>query len=181
MLGPLLWKFRRARQRVKGRLLGSILFREAGADVLYEGPVYWRHHFPDVAIGSGVYLGPRVTFDVAPGGKVRIGDRVNLTQDIVIACTTDITIGDDTLIAEFVSIRDSEHGREITMPINRQAIEGAPVTIGRDVWIGRGAAILKGVTIGDGAIIAANAVVRSDVPPNAIAAGVPARVIKMRA
>ena len=54
----------------------------------------------------------------------------------------------------------------------------APIVVGKDVWIGAHATILKGVTIGDGAIIAAGAVVTRDVPPNTIAAGVPARVVK---
>lgn len=55
-----------------------------------------------------------------------------------------------------------------------------PVEIGNDVWIGCNSTILRGVTIGDGAVIAANAVVTKDVPPYAIVAGVPARVIKYR-
>ena len=52
--------------------------------------------------------------------------------------------------------------------------------IGNDVWIGAQATILEGVSIGDGAVIAASAVVTKDVPPYAIVAGVPARVIKYR-
>lgn len=52
--------------------------------------------------------------------------------------------------------------------------------IGNDVWIGRGATFLPGVTVGDGAIIAAKSVVASDVPPYAVAAGNPARPIRMR-
>jgi len=54
------------------------------------------------------------------------------------------------------------------------------ITIGHDVWIGWDATILPGVTIGHGAIIAAKAVVASDVPPYAIVAGNPARVVKYR-
>ncbi len=54
------------------------------------------------------------------------------------------------------------------------------VTIGNDVWIGRGVKILGGVTIGDGAVIAAYSVVTKDIPPYAIAAGVPARVVRER-
>ena len=50
--------------------------------------------------------------------------------------------------------------------------------IGNDVWIGAGAIILSGVKIGSGAIIGAGAVVVKDVPPYAIAAGNPARVVK---
>jgi virginiamycin A acetyltransferase len=53
-------------------------------------------------------------------------------------------------------------------------------TIGNDVWIGREAVIMPGVKIGDGAIIGAHAVVGSSVPPYAIVAGNPARVIRKR-
>jgi virginiamycin A acetyltransferase len=80
-----------------------------------------------------------------------------------------------------------------TYPIQRQLglVEADPmsqgdvvskgdVEIGNDVWIGRGAKILGGVTIGDGAVIAAWSVVTRSIPPYTIAAGVPARAIKLR-
>jgi acetyltransferase-like isoleucine patch superfamily enzyme len=54
------------------------------------------------------------------------------------------------------------------------------VWIGNDVWIGARAIILSGVKVGDGAVIAAGAVVTKDVPPYAIAGGVPASIIKYR-
>ena len=55
-----------------------------------------------------------------------------------------------------------------------------PVTVGNDVWIGRNAIIMDGITIGDGAVVGAAAVVTKDVPPYAIVAGVPARIIRYR-
>ncbi|VXC43441.1 Antibiotic acetyltransferase [Sphingomonas sp. 8AM] len=55
-----------------------------------------------------------------------------------------------------------------------------PITIGNDVWIGEGAFVRRGVTIGDGAIIGARSVVMKDVPPYAIVAGSPAKVIRYR-
>lgn len=56
----------------------------------------------------------------------------------------------------------------------------ADVTIGHDVWIGHSAMILEGVQIGTGAIIATRALVTQDVPPYAIVAGTPAKIIKYR-
>ena len=52
--------------------------------------------------------------------------------------------------------------------------------IGNDVWIGKRAIIKAGVKIGDGAVVGAGAVVTKDVPPYAIVAGVPAKIIKYR-
>lgn len=54
------------------------------------------------------------------------------------------------------------------------------VVLGHDVWVGHGATILAGVTVGTGAVIGAGAVVSKDVPPYAVVAGVPAKVIKYR-
>lgn len=61
----------------------------------------------------------------------------------------------------------------------QEAVRGDTV-VENDVWIGYGAMILPGVRIGNGAIVAAEAVVSQDVPPYAIVAGNPARVVKMR-
>jgi virginiamycin A acetyltransferase len=63
-------------------------------------------------------------------------------------------------------------------------VMGAPsrgdTAVGNDVWLGYQALVLPGVTIGHGAVVAAAAVVASDVPPYAIVAGNPARVVKAR-
>jgi acetyltransferase-like isoleucine patch superfamily enzyme len=54
------------------------------------------------------------------------------------------------------------------------------IAIGNDVWIGHNATVLEGVTIGDGAVIGVGAVVTADIPPYAIAVGIPARVKRYR-
>lgn len=55
-----------------------------------------------------------------------------------------------------------------------------PVVIGNDVWIGARVIVLGGITIGNGAVIGAGSVVTRDVPPYAVVAGVPARLIRYR-
>lgn len=55
-----------------------------------------------------------------------------------------------------------------------------PITIGNDVWVGSHVALKPGITIHDGAVIATGAVVTKDIPPYAVAGGVPAKIIKMR-
>ena len=61
-----------------------------------------------------------------------------------------------------------------------EAISKGDIIVGDDVWIGYGATILSGVNIGQGAVVAAGSVVVHDVPPYAIVAGIPAKVIKYR-
>lgn len=104
---------------------------------------------------------------------LKLGDGY-INSNSKIYCSDQITIGDGVAISEEVVIRDSDNhkliyeGYEMTRP----------VSIGNHVWVGFRAVILKGVTIGDGSIIAANALVTRDVPPNCLAAGIPARIIK---
>ncbi|RMG69362.1 MAG: antibiotic acetyltransferase [Bacteroidetes bacterium] len=65
--------------------------------------------------------------------------------------------------------------------VEKQAFEEYhQTTIGNDVWIGANSTLVDGVTIGDGAIIGAHAVVTKDIPPYAVAVGVPAKIIRYR-
>jgi acetyltransferase-like isoleucine patch superfamily enzyme len=66
------------------------------------------------------------------------------------------------------------------VPIKDQGIVKSPVRIGGDVWIGEKATVLRGVDVGQGAVVASHALVNRDLPPFAIAVGVPARVVKSR-
>lgn len=134
----------------------------------------------DLSLGDHCRFGDAVFMETV-GGSLSLGARVRVNLGCVLVSYSSISIGEDTLIGEYVSIRDADHGSHPDAGLIRvQPHVSAPIRVGRDVWIARGAVILKGVTIGDGAIIAANSVVNRDVPANAIVAGVPAKVIRHR-
>ena len=91
-----------------------------------------------------------------------------------------VYIGDNVQIAAQSYIIDTNHGIKKGILIKDQPNESAPIHIGSDVWIAANTVILKGVTIADGAVVGANALVNENIPNNAIAVGVPARVVKYR-
>ena len=114
-------------------------------------------------------------------GEIRLGERSFIGSFSTIGCNEKIDIGKNVMIAQSVSIRDTDHGfSDIDKPMIEQGITTAPIIIYDNVWIGHGAVITKGITIGSGAIIGANAVVTKDVPENAIVGGVPAKLIRYR-
>ena len=90
-------------------------------------------------------------------------------------------IGEQCVIADRAMFIDFDHGVvEVERPIRLQGIYKRDVEVGSNVWIGYGACILRGVRVGDNSIIGTNSVVTKDVPANAVVAGIPARVIRMR-
>ena len=114
-------------------------------------------------------------------GKVSIGAKSVLGQECTISAFQHISIGRECVIADRVMLIDFDHGVvEVERPIRLQGIYKRDTRVGNNVWIGYGACILRGVTVGDNAIIGTSAVVTKDVPDNAVVAGVPARVIRMR-
>ncbi|QHI99973.1 serine acetyltransferase [Xylophilus rhododendri] len=107
-----------------------------------------------------------IFFGITIGVSAKIGRRLVIEHSGAIVVHGNTVIGDDCIIRQGVTIGN----RRLDDPF------GAP-TLGNRVNVGAGAKILGRITIGDGAEIGANAVVIQDVPANAIAVGVPARII----
>ncbi len=115
------------------------------------------------------------------GGKIQMGDYCSVNPFSILYGHGGLTIGSGVRIAAHVVIIPGNHGiARIDEPIMEHDIEFSPVTIHDNVWIGAGAKILGGVTISSGAVIGAGAVVTRDVPGNAVVAGVPAKVLRIR-
>jgi acetyltransferase-like isoleucine patch superfamily enzyme len=92
-----------------------------------------------------------------------------------------VRIGRQCVIADRAMFIDFDHGVvEVDRPIRQQGIYKRDVIVGSNVWIGYGACVLRGVSVGDNSIVGTNSVVTKDVPANAVVAGIPARIIRMR-
>jgi acetyltransferase-like isoleucine patch superfamily enzyme len=114
-----------------------------------------------IEIGEGSHLGERCYLWAGDSsGKIFIGDHVSLAPGVFITAS-------DYRFEPGVLFRDQEKCE-------------MDVRIGNDVWLGTRVVVTAGVTIGDGCIIGAGAVVTKNIPAGAIAAGVPAKIIKMR-
>lgn len=120
-------------------------------------------------IGYGSYI------QVGEGAKLKIGDSF-VNREVKIICNKSITIGDDCIIAMGTVIRDNDGGNHQIFDPNYE--NAKPIVIGNHVWLGENVMLLKGVTIGEGAIVAASSLVTKDVPPHALVAGSPAKIIR---
>jgi maltose O-acetyltransferase len=130
-----------------------------------------------VGKGSGI-LGPLIV--TGSGDLTRllhIGERTYVSGPLRVDLGADVRIGDDVQLGHEVSLLTLDH--EMGSFEHRCGpLVAAPVSIGDGVWIGSRAMVLPGVSIGSGAVVAAGAVVTRDVPPNALVAGMPARVVR---
>ena len=114
-------------------------------------------------------------------GRVEIGAKSVLGQECTISAFQHVSIGRECIVADRVMLIDFDHGVvEVERPIRMQGIYKRDVSVGHNVWIGYGACVLRGVKVGDNAVIGTSSVLTTDVPDNAVVAGVPARVIRMR-
>lgn len=163
-------------------------------------------HCPNLQLGRRVFIDDRVTlFAHGDGGKITIGDdssvqrfsifeliqggNISIGQNTHIqsgchltAAKASIRIGDDVQMAPRCALYPYQHGfDDPDTPIARQPLTSkGDIIIEDGAWLGVGVIVLDGVTIGRGAVVGAGAVVTASIPPFAIAAGVPARIVGER-
>lgn len=142
----------------------------------------------NLKFGKGLTLGYGCRFEMYKSeqqGEIVVGENCRFGDYVHISSCHKVLIGSNNLLASKILIIDNSHGcysganqSKPHIPPNERHMTSSPVIIGNNIWIGENVCILQGVTIGDGSIIGAGAVVTNSIPPNSIAVGIPAKVIK---
>lgn len=146
---------------------------------------YWSYSHalqrPKLTLGRDVRLAPNASF--RNGERIALGDQVQVGEYSALwagRSTGWINVGARTTFGPGCFVTAADYGLAAGQRITDQEMTERDVVIGTDCWIGAKSVITAGVTLGDGCVIGAGAVVTRDVPANAIAAGVPAKVIRLR-
>lgn len=148
----------KAKQRAMERLIPSAKGKSLGIF----SPFYCEYGV-NIHVGKDCFVNYHCTFlDVAP---ITLGDGVLIGANVTLATPNHPFLAEERLPAEYP---DGHHNLEFA----------SPITIKDGCWICSSVTICGGVTIGENSIIAAGAVVNRDIPPNSIAAGIPAKVIR---
>jgi acetyltransferase-like isoleucine patch superfamily enzyme len=147
--------------------------------VLEEGVLVF--HPENILLGENVYIGHATILKGYHQNKLIIDDNSWIGQQCFIHAAGGVTIGKNVGIGPGVRIFSSTHTDEgMDVPILHTKLSFAPVVIERDCDLGVGSIVLPGVHIGCGSQIGAGAIVTKDVPPGAVAYGIPARVHRLR-
>lgn len=176
------------------------LFKKAGTGLIIGRNVVIRH--PDkIELGDNVTIDDNCVIDgrgagpggvalednviinrncmlLAKAGPIRLGKRTSIGSNSVIVSMDGVELGEAVLSAGGCYISaGSYHFEDVEVPVMDQgAYAKGPIRIGAKAWLGTGVIVLDGVSIGDGAVIGAGALVNKNIPINAVAFGVPAKI-----
>jgi serine acetyltransferase len=145
--------------------------------------IFWRPHVENkgrIVIGRRVRINSHwapVELVTGPNGTIEIADGVYINYGTLISAHSRVRIGADVMIGNYSIIGDTDIpgiGEPRTPPI----LEARDIEIGDGAWVAARVVVLPGTRIGPGAVIAAGSVVAGDIPANAVAGGIPARVLR---
>jgi acetyltransferase-like isoleucine patch superfamily enzyme len=159
-----------------------------GLGVKMTGYVWMRRieigrNWSDIYLEGGVSLDHGVVFVTGGSrkrGKVSIRAGTYVNRYTIFDGHESIEVGRRCMIGPHCYITDGDHSKEPGAPVQAQPMRTAPVVLEDEVWVGSHVVILPGVRIGHGAVIGAGSIVSRNIPANAIAYGVPAKVARMR-
>jgi len=147
-------------------------------------PRFRRHPGSWITIGDGCKFNsspvsnligvnrPCIVSTLTEGAQIHIGPNCGFSGT-VIACAAKIVLGENVRCGANTLITDTDWHTD-----DPRTGPDAPVTIGKNVWLGINVIVLKGVTIGENTLVAAGSLVTRSLPANAVAGGVPAKVLK---
>ncbi len=132
-----------------------------------------------IDIGSGTFIG-RNTILSCKNGDIVIGEGANIGFNCELFSAARVELGARALLAAYCYVIGGDHEWSGTGDVLALGRRATGVTVGAGAWLGAGVKVLDGTHVGARAIVGAGAVVTSDVPEEAIAVGVPARVVGSR-
>lgn len=143
----------------------------------------YSHVLPrlEMTLGREVRIAPNASF--RNGERIELGDYVQIGEQTALwagKTTSRIVVGAGTSFGPNCFVTAANYGLAADRPVLDQPMTEKDIIIGRDCWIGTKVVITAGVTLGDGCVVGAGSVVTRDIPAGAIAAGSPAKVIRMR-
>ncbi|MFM6852637.1 MAG: acyltransferase, partial [Sphingopyxis sp.] len=146
--------------RVRGGVFRALVLAaggRCGPGMRMESGFRLRHGFhAGLAFGRDVYFGRNTTIDCLVGARLTIGSNTTFTQGVFISVVDALSVGDNSLIGEYCSLRDANHAiADLHTPIVDQPMVAQPINIAANIWLGRGVVVLAGVSIGPGAVIGA--------------------------
>lgn len=171
-----------ARHNLRGAQLGNNIRAQKKLKTI--NPKYMR-------IGNDCYFGPDCRLEAWDrylddhfSPELVFGDDVRINSTCHIGCINKVVIGSQTLLGSHVVVIDHAHGRNSSdelkvHPSERKLYSKGEIIIGERCWICENVVILPGVHIGDESVIGANSVVTKDIPQRCVAAGNPAKVVKL--
>jgi len=124
----------------------------------------------------------RNTLVLAKAGYIKFGKRTSIGSNSVVVSMDGVDLGEAVLTAGgcYLSAGAYHFSDEEAAVMDQGAYSKGPIRIGTKAWLGTGVIVLDGVSIGAGAVIGAGGVVTKDIPDQAIAVGMPAKVLKLK-
>lgn len=131
-----------------------------------------------VTVGQRFIIGPGCR--IAPSVRLEIGNRVSIGADFT--CQVNLTIADDVMISSGVAFIGNDHPFSDPSRTIQEESSNPPrtVNLAGNNLVGHGTIVIGDVNIGEGAIVGAGSLVTSDLPPNTICVGRPARPVRNR-
>ncbi len=164
-------------------LRGRWALRQPGLVVWSALPVLGPRCLVTVERGAKLVFEGRFAADrdveivVYKGGELRFGEDVYVGHGSTIVCARSIEVGKGTLIADLVTIRDTNHRRVADVPVGRSGVDSKPIRVGENCWLGSKVTVVAGASIGNDVTVGANAVLAGQFGDRCTLGGVPARVL----